>query len=61
VVNKTDLAPLVGADLEVMRRDSAAVRGGKPTHLISLRADPTAATVAEWVREQVHARAVQPA
>jgi urease accessory protein len=45
----------------VMRRDPAAVRGGKPTHLISLRADPTAATVAEWVREQVHARAVQPA
>ena len=40
VVNKTDLAPLVGADLDVMRRDSAAVRGGKPTLLISLREDP---------------------
>jgi urease accessory protein len=53
VVNKTDLAPMVGADLDVMRRDSAAVRGGKPTLLISLREDPTAATVAEWVRRQV--------
>src|ERR687893_745833 len=61
VVNKTDLAPMVGADLDVMRRDSAAVRNGKPTHLVSLREDPTAATVAEWVREQVRARAVQPA
>jgi urease accessory protein len=58
VVNKTDLAPMVGADLDVMRRDSAAVRKGKPTHLISLREDPSAATVAEWVREQVRARAL---
>ena len=56
VVNKTDLAPMVGADLDVMRRDSAAVRGGKPTLLISLREDPTAASVADWVREQVRAR-----
>ncbi len=30
VINKTDLAPYVGADLEVMRRDSARVRGTKP-------------------------------
>jgi urease accessory protein len=56
VVNKTDLAPLVGADLDVMRRDSAAVRGGKPTLLISLREDPTAAPVADWVRAQLRAR-----
>ncbi|MFT3771641.1 MAG: urease accessory protein UreG [Minicystis sp.] len=30
VINKTDLAPAVGADLEVMRRDAAAIRGGGP-------------------------------
>ena len=59
VVNKTDLAPMVGADLGVMRRDSDAVRDGKPTFLISLREDPAATQVAEWVREQVRARAVQ--
>lgn len=53
VVNKTDLAPLVGADLEVMRRDSAAVRGERPTVLISLTVDPTATPVLEWVREQL--------
>jgi urease accessory protein len=41
-----------------MSRDSAAVRGGKPTLLISLREDPAAAPVAEWVREQVRSRAV---
>ena len=30
VINKTDLAPYVRADLEVMRRDSEAMRSGKP-------------------------------
>ena len=30
VINKTDLAPYVGADLEVMGRDAEMVRGGKP-------------------------------
>lgn len=30
VINKTDLAPLVGADLEVMRRDSFKMRGEGP-------------------------------
>ncbi|EHI10935.1 urease accessory protein UreG [Mycolicibacterium thermoresistibile] len=50
VVNKTDLAPLVGADLEVMRRDAAAVRGGRPTALISLTEDPAATPVLTWVR-----------
>jgi len=30
VINKTDLAPLVGADLDVMARDAAAMRQGGP-------------------------------
>ena len=30
VINKTDLAPHVGASLDVMARDAALVRGGKP-------------------------------
>jgi urease accessory protein len=30
VINKTDLAPYVHADLEVMRRDSERMRPGKP-------------------------------
>ncbi len=50
VVNKTDLAALVGADLEVMARDAAAVRGGRPVLFTSLAADPGAAEVAAWVR-----------
>ena len=30
VINKTDLAPLVGADLDVMARDARRMRGGGP-------------------------------
>ena len=50
VINKTDLAPLVGASLEVMDRDAAAVREGRPVIFCSLREDPLAAKVADWVR-----------
>ena len=50
VINKTDLAALVGADLGVMARDAAAVRGGRPTVFISLVTDPVATDVAAWVR-----------
>ncbi len=53
MVNKTDLAPMVGADLEVMRRDAAAVRGERPTVLISLTDDPSAGPVQSWVRDQL--------
>jgi urease accessory protein len=53
VINKTDLAPLVGADLDVMRRDAATVRGDRPFVLVSLTADPAATPVLGWVREQL--------
>lgn len=53
VINKIDLAPLVGADLEVMRRDALAVRGDRPTVLLSLRDQPGAGPVVEWVATQL--------
>jgi urease accessory protein len=53
VINKTDLAPLVGADLDVMRRDAQAARGTRPVAFTSLVEDPTAADVARWVEEQM--------
>jgi urease accessory protein len=37
VVNKTDLAPYVGASLDVMARDAAAMRGGKPVAFTNCR------------------------
>ena len=38
VINKTDLAPYVGADLERMDRDSAEIRGGAPYLFTDARA-----------------------
>ncbi|MBV9144218.1 MAG: urease accessory protein UreG [Pseudonocardiales bacterium] len=57
VINKIDLAPLVGADLEVMRRDARALRGDCPTVLISLRQQPDAGAVVDWVRNQLRSAA----
>lgn len=37
IINKTDLAPYVGASLEVMDRDAARMRGDKPYVFTSLR------------------------
>lgn len=37
VINKTDLAPYVGASLDVMQRDSMRMRAGKPFEFCALR------------------------
>ncbi|AVT41983.1 urease accessory protein UreG [Plantactinospora sp. BB1] len=58
VVNKTDLAPLVGADLSVMARDASARRGPLPTVFLSLVEDPAASPVADWIRTLLPAPAV---
>jgi urease accessory protein len=50
VVNKTDLADRVGADLSMMGRDARAQRGDLPTIFLSLVEDPMGAPVAAWVR-----------
>ena len=53
VVNKEDLAALVGSDLERMRRDARDKRGPRPVQFLSLRLDPLATPVSAWVRERV--------
>lgn len=53
VINKTDLAPHVGADLAVMDRDARAKRGPRPFLMTSLVDDPLAGQVTAWVLEQM--------
>ncbi len=53
VINKTDLAQRVHADLDVMRSDAERVREGRPTAMISLTDDPAASDVLAWVRAQL--------
>ncbi|MFD0823812.1 urease accessory protein UreG, partial [Micromonospora zhanjiangensis] len=61
VVNKTDLAGLVGADLSVMARDARARRGELPTVFLSIVRDRQATAVADWIRRLVADRAARPA
>lgn len=56
VVNKIDLAPHVGADLEVMRRDSSRMRGDRPFLLISLRTGAGVDDLLQWVQHQIESR-----
>lgn len=57
VINKADLAPMVGADLDVMARDAAAQRGTRPTVFTDLRSPEGGGPVADWMGEQLPAAA----
>jgi urease accessory protein len=49
VVNKTDLAPYVGVDADLMAHEGRAARGGRPVIALS-RHDPTSvAALRDWV------------
>ncbi|WP_426194888.1 urease accessory protein UreG [Massilia sp. DWR3-1-1] len=52
IINKTDLAPHVGADLQVMARDAAAQRGERPFIFTNLRSGDGVAEVVAFIREQ---------
>jgi len=56
IINKTDLAPLVGADLSVMERDAGALRGEAPTLLAAVLHGDGMDAVVKWVREAVEHR-----
>lgn len=52
VINKIDLAPLVGADLEVMRRDSLTMRGTRPFVFANLKTGQGLDQIIDFVRVQ---------
>jgi urease accessory protein len=49
VINKIDLAPYVGASLEVMDRDARKMRGPRPFRFTNIRAGQGVAEVAETI------------
>jgi len=51
VINKIDLAPLVGADLDVMDRDSREMRGEKPFVFTNIKAGFGVAEIADFVTD----------
>ncbi|MDG4866046.1 urease accessory protein UreG [Streptomyces sp. T-3] len=55
VVNKTDLAPHVGSDLQRMAHDAKEQRAELPVVFQSLRSEDGVGQVAAWVRERLAA------
>ncbi|WP_165988752.1 urease accessory protein UreG [Streptomyces sp. YIM 98790] len=55
VVNKTDLAPHVGSDLEVMARDAKTQRGALPVVFTALTRPDGVRPVADWVCDRLAA------
>lgn len=51
VINKIDLAPLVGADLDVMDRDSRKMRGDKPFIFSNIKAGKGVSEIADLIVE----------
>jgi urease accessory protein len=52
VINKIDLAPMVGASLEVMDRDARKMRGPRPFVFTNLKTGEGLQTVIGFIREQ---------
>jgi urease accessory protein len=51
IINKTDLAPLVGADLGVMDRDAKRMRGDRPFLFANLKAEKGVAEIVAFIEE----------
>jgi urease accessory protein len=53
IINKTDLAPYVGADLKIMERDAKKMRGDKPFIFSNLKTKIGLAEVIDFITTQI--------
>jgi urease accessory protein len=53
VINKIDLAPHVGASLEVMARDAKLMRGDRPFVFTNLKSGVGLGEVIAWIRQEL--------
>jgi urease accessory protein len=53
IINKTDLAPHVGASLEVMESDTKVFRGDKPFVFTNLKTNSGLKEVIDWIKQNV--------
>ena len=53
VINKIDLAPMVGADLNIMKRDSEKMRGKRPFVFTNIRNDEGTEEIVKWIKENI--------
>jgi urease accessory protein len=52
VINKIDLAPMVGASLEVMERDSKKMRGSRPFVFSNLKTGQGLETIIKFIETE---------
>src|SRR5712672_1636818 len=52
VINKVDLAPYVGASLDVMQRDTKKMRGARPFVMTNLRVGDGVADIVRFIEEK---------
>ena len=52
IINKTDLAPYVGANLDIMASDAKKMRGERPFIFTNLRSGDGVTAVIDFIREQ---------
>ncbi|MGD0964893.1 MAG: urease accessory protein UreG [Candidatus Acidiferrales bacterium] len=53
VINKIDLAPYVGANLEVMDRDAKRIRGERPYVFTNLKTGTGVDAIIDWIRRDL--------
>lgn len=53
IINKVDLAPFVGANVEVMKADTLKSRGNKDFFVTNLKTDEGLKQVADWVEKRL--------
>ena len=53
MINKTDLAPLVGADLDVMAADSERMRNGRKFLFSNLMSMEGVDEIINWIKKDV--------
>lgn len=51
IINKIDLAPYVGASLEVMEKDTKAARGNRPFFFTNLKEHTGLPDVIDWIKK----------
>ena len=52
IINKIDLAPYVGASLEVMAQDTLTTRGNKPFIFTNLKDETGLSEVVDWIKRE---------
>lgn len=61
LINKTDLAPHVGVDLDLMDSDTKKMRGGRPYIFSDVRTQKNVDKIVEWIQHHMLLEGAKPA